>query len=315
MNPHIDFVANIPLPGGKRQHHVKCLVRERGTEKGACLSVRAEDDGFRKWTCWACGQSGFAFAPGRALDPSHRPAKVTSRSAMRSTRTGVPSGLSVPAAARWEASWPIIPGTPAANYLRARGCPLPPPGSHLRWNAQVRHGPTGFTGPALLALITDPQTGAPMSVHRTWIDVSGKVTGPGRMYWRKLPKQGVCRLWPDGELHGVLAVGEGIETALSLALLTGAAWAALDAGNLATLPSLPGFKRLTVAVDHDPAGLRAARALGDRWGEAGAEVRYLMSPTPDDDLNDVLRRLGRDGFRDGVDELRTEDFLERFGDE
>jgi hypothetical protein len=136
-----------------------------------------------------------------------------------------------------------------------------------------------------------------MSVHRTWIDVSGKVTGPGRMYWRKLPKQGVCRLWPDGEGRNALAVGEGLETALSLSLVTGSAWAALDAGNLALLPPLPGFTRLTVAVDHDPAGLRASRAIGDRWSEAGAEVRYLISPTPDDDLNDVLRRGGIAGLQ------------------
>jgi hypothetical protein len=171
---------------------------------------------------------------------------------------------------------------------------------------------TGFIGPALLALITDPLTGAPTSLHTTWIDVSGKLNGPRRKYWKRLPKRGVCRLWPDGELHGALAVGEGIETALSLSLLTGAAWAAVDAGNLSVVPVLPGVSRLSIAVDHDRAGLRSAHALGSRWREAGAEVRYLISPMPDDDLNDVLRRAGRDGLRQGLDDLNGEQFHARF---
>lgn len=53
---------------------------------------------------------------------------------------------------------------------------------------------------------------------------------------------------------------------------------------------LPGVESLTVAVDHDKAGLEAFDALCDRWTAAGREVRQVLPPAPGDDLNDMVPR-------------------------
>jgi hypothetical protein len=64
------------------------------------------------------------------------------------------------------------------------------------------------------------------------------------------------------------------------------AWATLDASNLGTLPVLDGIDCLTIVADHDPDGLRAADACGQRWVEAGCEVRIWRSPVEGGDFND-----------------------------
>jgi hypothetical protein len=106
---------------------------------------------------------------------------------------------------------------------------------------------------------------------------------------------GVARLAFDAEVTLGLAIGEGIETSASALCCHYPAWAALDAGNLAAFPVLPGIEALTLLVDHDDAGHRAAASVAARWLAAGREVRAWSAP--DDarksaDLNDLLRELG-----------------------
>lgn len=60
----------------------------------------------------------------------------------------------------------------AAQYLRSRRCVVPAYGD-LRWLPALKH-PSGYVGPALVALITDIHTREPLSLHRTWITESGK---------------------------------------------------------------------------------------------------------------------------------------------
>jgi hypothetical protein len=91
---------------------------------------------------------------------------------------------------------------------------------------------------------------------------------------------------------GVLAVGEGIETMLSLAsVLPGLPMiAGLSANHLAALAFAPTWRRLYVARDNDAAGIRAAERLHERGHTAGIEVRDLVPIH--DDFNLDLRRLG-----------------------
>ncbi|MGZ8409189.1 MAG: toprim domain-containing protein, partial [Hyphomicrobium sp.] len=61
------------------------------------------------------------------------------------------------------------------------------------------------------------------------------------------------------------------------------------AGNLAALPVLAGVEALTVAVDHDAAGMKAFKTVAQRWHAAGREVRKVLVPSPGADLNDWAR--------------------------
>ncbi|MFO1127725.1 MAG: toprim domain-containing protein [Rhodospirillales bacterium] len=196
----------------------------------------------------------------------------------------------------WDATRPVTADDPAGRYLVARGCRLPHPDGDLRWSPALRHR-CGHVGPALVGLVTAAtDAGQRMTLHRTWImgDGSGRKApvDPPRLVLRDYPKLGgVVRLWPDCEVTYELGLGEGVETALTLARGFTPVWSTIDAGNLKALPVLAGTEAVTVAVDHDPAGIAAFEALAERWTEAGREVRRIMSPTPGEDLNDWAARV------------------------
>jgi hypothetical protein len=96
------------------------------------------------------------------------------------------------------------------------------------------------------------------------------------------------RLWPDDAVAMGLGIAEGIESALSLAHAFQPVWALIDAGNLAAMPALPGIDALTIAADHDDAGIDAAHACADRWSDVGTEVRVVIAAEKTD-MNDVAR--------------------------
>jgi hypothetical protein len=148
-------------------------------------------------------------------------------------------------------------------------------------------------GPALVALLTDAVDGTPRTLHRTWITASGTKPAqadPPRMLLGGHRKAGaVCRLWPDEAVTYGLGVGEGIESTLSLALAYQPVWSAIDAANLSALPVLAGIECITVAADHDPAGIAAARECVKRWRAAGRTARIVMADRFGDDLNDETK--------------------------
>lgn len=57
---------------------------------------------------------------------------------------------------------------------------------------------------------------------------------------------------------------------------------------MAAFPVLPGMEALTVIADHDDAGLRAAAACGQRWADAGREVRIATADEDGADLADLV---------------------------
>ncbi|MBK8211655.1 MAG: toprim domain-containing protein [Rhodospirillales bacterium] len=196
----------------------------------------------------------------------------------------------------WSCSRRIDPETPAGRYLSARRCALPHPDGDLRWHPELRH-PSGYVGPALVALITDVHDAQRwLSLHRTWIAADGSEhkadVDPARLLLKGHRKSGGCiRLWPDDWVTLGLGVAEGIENALTLARGFTPVWSMIDAGNLATFPYLYPIESLTVAVDHDPAGLGAYEAVAKRWHARNREVRKVLAPKPGDDLNDWARDI------------------------
>jgi phage/plasmid primase-like uncharacterized protein len=95
----------------------------------------------------------------------------------------------------------------------------------------------------------------------------------------------VIRLWPDDAVELGLVIGEGVETTLAAATrikhrgtLLQPAWATGSAGNMSTLPALPGIECLTILVDNDVsgAGQKAAAECAKRWQSADREVIRLL---------------------------------------
>jgi putative DNA primase/helicase len=175
----------------------------------------------------------------------------------------------------------------AAQYLRHRHCLIPPESGHLRWHGALKH-PSGYVGPALVALITDIHTGQHLSLHRTWVTPTGKanIETPRLPLWNHSTKGGCIRLWPDEGVTLGLGIAEGIETALSLAWAYAPVWATIDAGHISRFPVLDGIETLVIAQDQDPAGMTAASICSRRWAEAGREV--LVTRQAANDLNDML---------------------------
>jgi len=162
-------------------------------------------------------------------------------------------------------------------YLAGRGL-SPPDGCK-----SIRYHPAcpfkGQPAPAMLGLFLDAATGEPRAVHRTILLPDG--TKRAKAYLG--PVSG-CVVPLTARAPSML-VAEGIENALAeMALgLETAAWAAGDATNLTNLPILDGVEHLTIAVDADRAGDKAAIALAERWRGAGRSVKFARpkknSPT------------------------------------
>lgn len=261
-------------------------IRSQGTTRCPCpqcnrgdndkaLAVTVDDKGI-VWICHRCQWTGSDRGESSAPTSTPRPAR--------------PAPVPETAIACWKSSSPIEPGTVAAEYLQRRGCVLPPRDGHLRQHAGLRHI-SGYMGPCLVALMTHAVTGEPLTVHRTWIRDDGTKADvdPPRLYWPKLPtKHGVVRLWPHEDVTLGLGIAEGIETSLALAHAFTPVWACLDAGHMADLPVLNGIEALTIAADHDDAGIKAARACADRWAEAGIEVHVIASSIAGRDVADEV---------------------------
>ncbi len=188
----------------------------------------------------------------------------------------------------WNEAQPIR-GTVAETYLRNRGitCPLP---DSLRFHPEAWH-PTAQRFPAMLARVDGAKR---FAVHRTYLrhDGNGKAAVTPDKAMLGATAGGAVRLT---EGQDALAVGEGIETTLSLlcGLLRGpvTAWAALSTSGLSglRLPDRPG--KLIIATDGDEAGRAAGNALATRAAALGWTVSTLPAPTGRD-WNDILMMKG-----------------------
>jgi hypothetical protein len=176
-------------------------------------------------------------------------------------------------------------GTATEIYLHHRGVRLPgAPVIRFHPRCPRKDGPL----PAMVALMTDPVTGEPRGVHRTFLlsDGSGKaaVAKPKMM----LGRTGVVRL---EEIGVGLGLAEGIETALTVTqrIGWGPVWAASNAGAIGSFPVLPATT-LNIFADNDTAGLTAAQECAARWVQAGGEV-LTHTPPPGEDWADAAKRL------------------------
>ncbi len=115
-----------------------------------------------------------------------------------------------------------------------------------------------------------------------------------------------------GKARGIVAVGEGLETMLSLrvALPNLPIVAAGSANHLDALLLPDGLRRLYVAEDNDPAGRRATASVMTRAEAVGIEAMRLAPVLGD--FNDDLRQLGREALHAALRVQLAPEDVERF---
>ena len=198
--------------------------------------------------------------------------------------------------------------TPAAAYLAGRGIDLGSigraPGA-LRFHAAAWCGEVARPLPAMLAAIIDG-TGRHVATHRTWLADDGagrwvkaalnnaKMTlGSYAGGFIPLQRGGSGKPIseaPDGE---TVAIAEGIETALSVALACPElrVLAAVSLGNMARIALPPSLRYVILCADNDAsdneAAARALRTATARLASEGRQVRVARPPIGKD-FNDTL---------------------------
>ena len=218
-------------------------------------------------------------------------------------RTPVPAG-SPEAARRLFAMSRPIGGTLVATYLRNRGIRNMRDTGSLRFHPHCyyrpdEHSPTE-TWPAMIAAVTDLD-GRITGAHRTWLDPNGFDAvrlGKAPIDTQRKAMGGLLgHAVRFGAADDVLAVGEGIETMLSLrcALPAMPMAAALSANHLAALLLPLTLRRLYIACDADAAGDMALTALTERAEAAGIEA-LALSPRMGD-FNEDLRAFSLRALR------------------
>ena len=302
----LEGLVSVLTPGRYVEVTRKCI---RVGNKGS-LSIKLERPGAGQWTDFETGKFGdaldlvrhlrggdlgeaFQWALGWLGKPSSSPREVSRQLDAK------PQPPAKPASDLWRSVWregQPATGSPVEAYLASRGLVLPPD-APLRFHWACPRGAEAF--PAMLALMTHPETGQPCGVHRTFLkaDGSGKAdVTPAKMM---LGAAGIIRLCD--EVTAGLGIAEGIETAIAIMQRTGWApiWATGSAGAIAKFPVLAGVEALTIWADHDPInprtgkrpGLEAAGECAARWFEAGREATVQQPPAGEDWL-DALRRAG-----------------------
>ena len=220
------------------------------------------------------------------------------RRSPKPVRTPVPSG-SPEAAQRLFAMSQPIRGTLVEAYLFNRGIKAVHDAGALRFHPRCyyrsdEHSPTE-TWPAMIAAVTDLD-GTITGAHRTWLSPDGSGKAP-----LGTPRKAMGGLLGHAVRFGaadeVLAVGEGIETMLSLryALPVMPMAAALSANHLAAFLLPPTLRRLYIARDADTAGDGAFAALAERAEAAGIEA-LALSPRMAD-FNEDLCAFGLRALR------------------
>jgi putative DNA primase/helicase len=306
----VDALVLDLLPGGHREGHEWRCGSILG-EAGGSLGVHLIGDKAGVWSDFSTGQEG---QKGDALDLvravlglemaealiwarrwlglDEGEPRGESRDKERSARLAPaprPHPVIYPEYCRkaWAAATPIG-DTLGECYLDSRGlCFTDHEGVVLRFaERHARRTPAGDLEhhPALLALLSDIQTGKPSGLINIYLKSDGgdRLRDPkGKTCWGRAAGSAVMLSAFDDPTLG-LTICEGIET--GIALLMGdlaPVWCCGAAGNLAALPVLSGIQALTIAADADEPGQKAADAVGMRWREAGREAVIIAPPTGD----------------------------------
>jgi hypothetical protein len=168
----------------------------------------------------------------------------------------------------WRQSAPISE-TPVQAYLAARGVSYA--GDAIRWHPSCPFG-RDRTG-CMVALVRNIITDKPQAIHRTAISQEGRklssMGSNGRLALGPIGG-GAIKLTGSAEVSNVLAIGEGLETALSIKqlpdLFSMPVWSVISSSGITSFPVLACIETMWIAADNDTSGTgqKAARAAADR---------------------------------------------------
>jgi hypothetical protein len=142
----------------------------------------------------------------------------------------------------------------------------------------------------MVAAITEWPSSKIIGIHRTYLKPDGSSKAevePNKMILGKV-NGGAVRL---ASLGKKLAIAEGIETALSVQLVTDIpTWAALSATFMENiiLPPPNQVPEVIIATDHDMVCINAADRLAARLLRSGYQVEIIKPEQEGWDFNDVM---------------------------
>lgn len=207
----------------------------------------------------------------------------------------------------WEHGQPLA-GTPGEIYLRKRGIRLDTWPESLRFASRIKHGLSCRWGMSILCRV-DGAAGEFLGLWRIYVTDNGdKAFGDQSKLGLGPTGGGAVRLFPP--VHGAIGLAEGVETALSVYVLTKGAvapWAALSTSGMVGFDVPFEVDRVKIFPDADLArrkiasrrvhpspGLTAAETLRTRLVGEGISCTIDQSrPRRGRDLNDVLRTRHR----------------------
>jgi hypothetical protein len=277
------------------------IVGDCRNAKGRSMYVRLKAtarSAAGKWTDGATAETGdildliSANIGATSHEEALREAEEFLGSPARQTDDGIRKPVRSPAHARDSAarlfeSGRVVAGTLAERYLRNRGIAQHIAGSAIRFHPscyRAVHGSQRGVSPAMLAAVRDND---------------GRITGIMRTYLRRcqgdvpvITRKAMGDLAGNGVRFGprntVMAVGEGVETVLSLRMaMPGMSMvAALSAVHVAAFNPPTDLRRLYIGIDRDAAGRNAAITLRKRLEPLGVGVFDLTAERKD--FNDDL---------------------------
>ena len=235
---------------------------------------------------------GLSDAPPSPLSPEQLAEREVRRKAQEAQERAKKAAAIASAGRMWDEAYPAHSNHTARDYFSNRGLDVSLCEDRLRWQY------TAGSYSNIIAKIEGPD-GETKGFQFTYLNGSiktDKFGGGGRR--TEGYSKGIIRLTENPDL-GVLAVGEGVETALSFTQLRETRdvtiWATVTCANLAAFPVLDDFDEVIVAVDVEEsgAGEKAAEKLKDRWLAAGKRVvlvyPILGAGETKRDLNDVIQ--------------------------
>ncbi|MBS1991699.1 MAG: toprim domain-containing protein [Cyanobacteria bacterium SZAS LIN-3] len=189
----------------------------------------------------------------------------------------------------WNKGQAIAAVDPVGKYLARRGLTLTAYPTSLRYVPALGYfsdsaEPVGYF-PAMLAIFQNQEEQV-TAFHKTYLTEDGqKLTlqidnFKAKKLSRPTVDEGIrgsaIRLGP---VDKVVAIAEGIETALSYSQLTGVpTWASGYAGGIPTVWLPPSVETVHICIDNDDAGMKAATALEARLLSEGKQV--IKKPLP-----------------------------------
>lgn len=323
---NMQSLAQTLLPGGTRQG-AEWVCGSVAGEAGRSMAVHLHGEKAGKWADFSTGETGDALDLVAAvmtrgdLKEAYRWAvnhlglrdmgnveehrrKIAQKADATSDETD--EKRQKQARAMWLAAPHDIIDTPVDFYLAARGirlADLPSVPRALRFAPEHYCHEIRSPLPAMLAAITDGN-GTHVATHQTWLaqddtgtwrkaqlNAAKKIRGAflgGSIRLQRGVSGKSLRDSPAGE---TVAIGEGIETCLSVALACPEmrVLAAASLGNMASV-QLPDLIRSVILLadnDTNPQAQRGLRRAIDFHLEAGREVRVARSPKGKD-FNDAI---------------------------